>query len=104
VSGPQHVLLVESTGGEWIAFGPFVTRDECRAWRDAHLHLRAIGLLELYPAAGTSAMDETRPFPPIGQTIRRRPPVPGIRELRGSELLRVLADELDRDGLGGEDL
>jgi hypothetical protein len=43
-------------------------------------------------------------LPPIGETVRRRPPVPPVQELRGSELLRALADELDRDDLGGEEL
>lgn len=52
-----------------------------------------------------SLTDETRPLPPIGETVRRRPPVPApVRELKGSALLRALADELDADGLGGEDL
>jgi hypothetical protein len=47
----------------------------------------------------------TAKLPPIGETVRRRPPVPpAVRELRGPELLRALADELDRDGLSIEDL
>jgi hypothetical protein len=43
--------------------------------------------------------DQTRPFPPIGTTVRRRPPVPPaaqIQELTGADLLRALADELER--------
>lgn len=43
-------------------------------------------------------------MPAIGKTVRRRPPVPNVRELRGSELLRALADELDREELGDEQL
>jgi hypothetical protein len=47
----------------------------------------------------------TTRLPPIGETVRRRPPVPpAVRELKGPELLRALADELDRDGLSIADL
>jgi hypothetical protein len=46
----------------------------------------------------------TQKFPPISETTRRRPPAPEVRELRGSELLRALADELDREDLDDEDL
>jgi hypothetical protein len=47
----------------------------------------------------------TEKLPPIGETVRRRPPVPpSVRELKGPELLRALADELDRDGLSLDDL
>lgn len=38
-------------------------------------------------------------LPPIGATVRRRPPPPSVRELKGAELLRALAEELDREGL-----
>lgn len=57
-------------------------------------------------AAARAAEDPpTERLPPIGETVRRRPPVPApVRELKGSALLRALADELDADGLGGEDL
>jgi hypothetical protein len=57
-------------------------------------------------AALRAAADDapTAKLPPIGETIRRRPPVPDVRELRGPALLRALADELDRDGLSIEDL
>lgn len=51
------------------------------------------------------ALDETLRLPPIGDTVRRRPPAPGVRELKGAELLRALADELDADDeLDGEEL
>jgi hypothetical protein len=46
----------------------------------------------------------TERLPPIGSTVRRRPPVPNVRELQGPELLRALADELDRDGYTTDDL
>jgi hypothetical protein len=36
-------------------------------------------------------------LPPITDTVRRRPPVPDVRELRGPELLDALADELRRE-------
>jgi hypothetical protein len=45
---------------------------------------------------------ETMRLPPIGETVRRRPPVPPpavVRELKGAELLRALATELDREDL-----
>lgn len=44
----------------------------------------------------------TQKFPPIGETLRRRPPVPPpaeVRELRGAELLRALAGALEREDL-----
>lgn len=40
----------------------------------------------------------TQKFPPIRETVFRRPPPPAVRELRGAELLRALADELAREG------
>lgn len=59
-------------------------------------------------AVAALAVDEddapTLQLPPIGETVRRRPPVPNVRELKGPELLRALADELDRDGLSVDDL
>lgn len=39
----------------------------------------------------------TAKLPPVGQTVRRRPPVPNVRELRGRELLLALAEELRDD-------
>jgi hypothetical protein len=57
------------------------------------------------PARPTAADDApTERLPPIGSTVRRRPPVPNVRELQGPELLRALADELDRDGYTTDDL
>jgi hypothetical protein len=46
----------------------------------------------------------TERIPPIRDTVRRRPPVPDIRELRGAELLHALGDALERDGLSLDDL
>jgi hypothetical protein len=46
--------------------------------------------------------DRTRPFPPIGATVRRRPPVPpaaDVQELQGVELLRALADAIEADSV-----
>jgi hypothetical protein len=37
----------------------------------------------------------TAKLPPITETVRRRPPVPHVRELKGAELLRALAAELE---------
>lgn len=58
--------------------------------------------------AGADAA-ETMRLPPITETVRRRPPVPAaaVRELRGSALLRALAEQLeheDLDELDREDL
>jgi hypothetical protein len=53
------------------------------------------------------AEDSTRPFPPIGGTVRRRPPVPppaDVEQLQGPALLRALADELQRQGFDVADL
>jgi hypothetical protein len=58
-------------------------------------------------AAAAPADDETRPFPPIGGTVRRRPPVPPpaeVKDLQGAELLRALADEMERQGFDVADL
>jgi hypothetical protein len=61
--------------------------------------------LDWHTATGTDyagALEETMRLPPIGETVRRRPPVPPpaeVRELKGSELLRALARELDREDL-----
>lgn len=58
-----------------------------------------------YWSSSTAEGPPTVRLPPITETVRRRPPVPtNVRELRGAELLRALADELDRDGLSGEEL
>ena len=46
----------------------------------------------------------TERIPPIRDTVRRRPPVPDVRELRGAELLHALAEQLDRDGFSLDDL
>lgn len=51
------------------------------------------------------ALDETLRLPPITDTVRRRPPVPAVRDLAGAELLRALADAIDADDdLDGEEL
>lgn len=48
--------------------------------------------------------DRTRPFPPIGATVRRRPPVPpAVERLQGAELLRALADAIDADSVTGDE-
>lgn len=50
---------------------------------------------------------ETLRLPPITDTVgvRRRPPVPELRELKGTELLRALADAIDADPeTAGDDL
>lgn len=39
----------------------------------------------------------TQKFPPITETVLRRPPPVPVRELRGPDLLRALAAELDRE-------
>lgn len=48
----------------------------------------------------------TMKLPPIGETVRRRPPVPNVRELDPGTpaMLRALADAMDADGLDVEDL
>jgi hypothetical protein len=69
-----------------------------RAWHELNGHR-----FNSAPAPGDDA--PTTRLPPIGETVRRRPPVPpAVRELKGPELLRALADELDRDGLSIADL
>jgi hypothetical protein len=53
-----------------------------------------------------AAADDDRPtakLPPIRETVLRRPPA-AVRELKGPELLRALADAMDADGLDVEDL
>lgn len=50
--------------------------------------------------------DQTRPFPPIGTTVRRRPPVPAaavVQELQGADLLRALADAIEADSVTGDE-
>jgi hypothetical protein len=65
--------------------------DDHKRWHEEHHHRRA--------------PDETLRLPPIGDTVRRRPPVPGVRDLKGAELLRALADELEADAdVDGDDL
>jgi hypothetical protein len=88
---------------EWI-----IANDDAgpSAWwlRPDHTHEL---LADLDRMAATAHADEapTQKLPPIGETVRRRPPVPpAVRELKGPELLRALADELDRDGLSIADL
>ncbi len=64
--------------------------------------------LAMLAAAGDDA--PTAKLPPITDTVRRRPPVPPpavVRELRGADLLRALAQQLeheDPDELAREDL
>jgi hypothetical protein len=55
--------------------------------------------LEAGIEARAAASDDapTAKLPPIGATIRRRPPVPDVRELKGAELLRALADAIAND-------
>lgn len=51
------------------------------------------------PATG-AALDLdglTRPFPPLADTTRRRPPVPVAEPLHGAELLEAMAAELQRE-------
>lgn len=51
----------------------------------------------VWPVLAGELDDRTRPFPPITETVRRRPPVPAhppITELSGAELVRALYDEL----------
>lgn len=50
--------------------------------------------------AGPGRPDDDAPtakFPPISETVLRRPPPVPVRELRGPELLRALAEEIERD-------
>jgi hypothetical protein len=62
------------------------------------------GFREMRAAVELVERDEapTQKFPPISETVLRRPPPPTVRELTGAELLRALADELaaydDEDG------
>jgi hypothetical protein len=61
------------------------------------------------PPAGVGRVtdDDDAPtvqFPPIRETVLRRPPPPAVRELRGSELLLALAEELGKAERAGEDL
>ncbi len=42
--------------------------------------------------------DPTQKFPPIRETVLRRPPPPQVRELSRGELLRALATEILNDG------
>lgn len=39
----------------------------------------------------------TQKFPPIRETVFRRPPPPAVRELTGPDLLRALAVEIERE-------
>lgn len=70
-------------------------------------HLLA-GFREMRDLARLVAGDDdhqTQRLPPIRETVLRRPPVPEVRELRGPDLLRALADELDGDpDVDGDDL
>lgn len=48
----------------------------------------------------------TEKLPPIGETVRRRPPVPAVRELDPGTpaMLRALAAAMEADGLDVEEL
>lgn len=57
--------------------------------------------------ASHAADDDDAPtvqFPPIRETVLRRPPPPAVRELRGAELLMALAEELAKADRDGDDL
>jgi hypothetical protein len=49
------------------------------------------------PAASWVDDAPTAKLPPITDTIRRRPPVPDVRELKGAELLEALAAAIRAD-------
>lgn len=46
------------------------------------------------PAADDDPGAATAKLPPIRETVLRRPPPPEVRELKGPELLRALADQI----------
>lgn len=48
----------------------------------------------LYAIQQDAADPPTEKLPPIRETVLRRPPPPTVRELRGSELLSALAEEI----------
>jgi hypothetical protein len=55
------------------------------------------GGVSVWPVYDLEELDATRPFPPLRETARRRPPaVPAkpITELSGADLVRALYDEL----------
>lgn len=58
---------------------------------------------ELQRLLDVRANDDTVQLPPITDTVRRRPPVPGVRELQGAALLRALAAELDAGTFSDDD-
>jgi hypothetical protein len=69
----------------------------------AHL-ATGVGWTDTSAAAAAASEPPTQRMAPIRDTVLRRPPAVEVRELRGPELLRALADELDREGLDGEQL
>jgi hypothetical protein len=74
--------------------------------RHAAWHAALLAELSGVPQPAGRLDDDDRPtakLPPIRETVLRRPPA-AVRELKGPELLRALADELDREGLSVEDL
>jgi hypothetical protein len=97
----QHVTWHAGTKTLGPKHGSYSTADGLRA-----------GFAEMRQAvelvAARTADDDypTAKLPPITDSVgpRRRPPA-GVRELRGAELLRALADELDSDDdVNGDDL
>lgn len=85
----QHVTWHEGTKTLGPKHGSYATAAGLRA-----------GFREMRQAVALVAADDapTAKLPPIGATIRRRPPVPATaRELKGAELLRALADAIDDD-------
>lgn len=83
----DHLYWHEQTG----TLGRFSSREPAAAAldRDRTWH-------HLYPPADDAA---TTRMPPVGATVRRRPPVPPpavVHELQGADLLRAIAEELDR--------
>lgn len=93
----QHVTWHAGTKTLGSKHGSYGTADGLRA-----------GFTEMRRAVDLVAahVDDrpTQKLPPIGETVRRRPPVPDVRELKGAELLHALGDALARDGLSIEDL
>jgi len=82
---------------------------------DWHAHTRTLDgwtkrdvarfLIDNAAAVAALAEDDrpTQKFPPLRETILRRPPPPEVRELTGPELLRALAEELAAYEAEGDD-
>jgi hypothetical protein len=92
----QHVTWHEGTKTLGPKHGAYAT---AQGLRD--------GFETMRQASAAFAADEDAPttrIPALRETVRRRPPVPDVRELRGAELLHALGDALERDGLSLDDL